>query len=45
MKHYKSMTLGGPLKEKCFCFTVTLGTFENKVFTHYNCCWGPFESI
>jgi len=21
-----------------------LGPFESKVFTHYNCCWGPFES-
>jgi len=34
--------LGGPLKEKCT--TDTLGPFESKVFTHYNCCWGPFES-
>jgi len=33
-----------PLKEKCLCITVTLGPFESKVFTHYNCCWGPFES-
>jgi len=20
------------------------GPFENKVLTHYNCCWWPFES-
>jgi len=37
--------LGGPLKEKCLGITNTLGPFENKVFTHYNCCWeAPFES-
>jgi len=30
------------LKEKCI--TVILGSFESKVFSHYNCCWGPFES-
>ena len=35
------MELGVPLKEKCLCITVTLGPFERKVFTHYNCCWGP----
>jgi len=34
--------VGGLLKEKCI--TVTLGPFESKIFTHYNCCWGPFES-
>jgi len=28
------------LKEKCLCIAVTLGPFESKVFTHYNCCWG-----
>jgi len=33
--------LGGSLKEKCLWFTVTLGPFESKVFTHFNCCWGP----
>ena len=33
------MKLGGPLKQKCI--TVSLGPFESKVFTHYNCCWGP----
>jgi len=33
--------LGGPLKEKCI--TVILGPFESKVFSHYNCCWGPFS--
>ena len=33
------MKLGGPLKEKCI--TVILGPFESKVFSHYNCCWGP----
>jgi len=21
-----------------------LAPFQSKVFTHYNCCWGPFES-
>jgi len=21
--------------------TVILGPFESKVFSHYNCCWGP----
>ena len=36
------MKLGGLLKENCL--TVTLGPFERKVFTHHNCCWGPFES-
>jgi len=30
----------GALKEKCI--TVISGPFERKVFTHYNCCWGPF---
>jgi len=35
------MKLGGPLKEKCVCITVTLGPFERQVFTHYNCCWEP----
>jgi len=39
MKHYESVKLRGPSKEKCLCITVTLGTFESKVFTHYNCCW------
>jgi len=29
------------LKEKSLCITVTLGPFESKLFTHYNCCWGP----
>ena len=29
MKHYKSVKLGGPLKEKCI--TVILGPFKNKV--------------
>jgi len=33
--------LGVPLKEKCLCITVTLGSFESKAFTYYNCCWGP----
>jgi len=33
--------LGGPLKEKCLCITVPLDTFKSKVFTHYNCSWGP----
>jgi len=37
--------LGGPLKEKCLCIKVTLGLFESKVFTHYSCYWGPFESV
>jgi len=34
------VNLGGPLKEKYI--TVSLGLFESKVFTRYNCCWGPF---
>jgi len=29
------------LKEKCLYITVNLVPFESKVFTHYNCCWGP----
>jgi len=33
--------LGGPLKETCLCITVSLGPFENNVFTNYNCCRGP----
>jgi len=33
--------LGGPLKEKCLGIRNTLGLFENKEFTHYNCCWRP----
>jgi len=44
MKHWKSVKLGNPLKEKCLYITVNLGSFESKVFTHCNCCWGPFES-
>jgi len=32
---------GGPLKEKCLYITATLAPFESKVFTRYNCCWGP----
>ena len=28
------------LKEKCI--TVIFGPFESTVFSHYNCCWGPF---
>ena len=44
MKHQKSVKLGGPLKEKCLCITVTLVPFESKVFTHYNCRWGRFEN-
>jgi len=44
MKHWKSVKLGDPLKEKCLYITVNLGSFESKVFTHCNCCWGPFES-
>jgi len=28
------------LKEKCLYIRVTLGPFESKVFTHYNCFWG-----
>jgi len=38
------MKLGGTLKEKCLCITVTLGPLQSKVFTHYNCRWSPFES-
>ena len=38
------MKFGGPLKEKCLCVTVTLGSFESKVFTHYTAVGGPFES-
>jgi len=30
------------LKEKCLCITVIWAPLESKVFTHYNCCWGPF---
>jgi len=44
MKHWKSVKSGDPLKEKCLYITVNLGSFESKVFTHCNCCWGPFES-
>jgi len=33
------VNLGGPLKEKCI--TVSLGPFESKILTLYNCCWGP----
>jgi len=29
------------LKEKCLYITITLGPFESRVFTHYNCCWRP----
>jgi len=32
--------VGGLLKEKCLCITATLGPFESKIFTHYNCFWG-----
>jgi len=38
-KEKPARKLGGPLKEKCI--TVTLVPFASKVFTHYNCCWGP----
>ena len=31
-------------EKQWLCITVTLGPFESKVFTHYNCYWGPFES-
>jgi len=41
MKHYISVNLGRPLKEKCFCITVIVGHFQSKVFTHCNCCWEP----
>jgi len=34
----------GLFEEKCLCIAVTLGPFKNKVFTHYNCCWGRFAS-
>jgi len=39
MKHEKLVKLRGPLKERCI--TVILGPFESKIFSHYNCCWGP----
>jgi len=44
---YKALEIsevGGPLKEKCLYITVTFGPFGSKACTHYNCCWGPFES-
>jgi len=44
MKHWKSVKLGDPLKEKCLYITANLGPFESKVFAHCNCCWGPFET-
>ena len=44
MKHWKSVKLGDPLKEKCLYITVNLGPIESKVFTHCNCCWGNFET-
>jgi len=44
MKHWKSVKLEDPLKEKCLYITVNLGPTESKEFTHCNCCWGSFES-
>jgi len=41
MKHYKLVKLESTSKEKCLYITVTLGPFESKAFTHYNCCFGP----
>jgi len=38
------MKLGGPFKEKCLRRTVTLRPFKGKVFTHYNCYWGPLNA-
>ena len=33
----------GALWKKGLCISVTLGPFETKVFTHYNCCWGSLS--
>ena len=44
MKHYKSVKLGDPLKEKRLCITVTLGPFEVR-YLHITTAVGEsFES-
>jgi len=36
---------GGHLKEEYLHITMAVGVpLESRVFTHYNCNWGPFES-
>ena len=35
-----------PLKPRYLNITIAIGgSFESKVLTHYNCCWGLFESM
>jgi len=36
--------LGAHLKEKCLCISVTLHSFESKLFAYYSCCQ-TFESV
>ena len=34
------------MKPRYLNITIAIGgSFESKVLTHYNCCWGLFESM
>jgi len=43
---HMKVAIGAPLKARYLHITIAAGgRYESKVLTHYNCCWGLFESM